>query len=196
MDNIFLADAQIIEQYLSGDKDAFTILVKKHRPDIHKYILNCIRDREDTKDICQKVFIKCYRNLAKLRDRSRFKTWLFSIARHHIVDHQRGIVISRTENTEDTDIGDEPLFSSSLSPDRVLDIDFRKKLIYHSIHRLPPAQKEVILLKIYNQLTFAEIAHIVNVSENTVKSRCYYALTSIRNYLKNWKFQEYRYYEL
>jgi RNA polymerase sigma-70 factor, ECF subfamily len=197
MEKTIWADHTIINQHLSGNQQAFTALVNKHRPGIYQFILKCIQNHEDTNDLSQKVFIKCYKGLTELRDKTNFKSWLFRIARNQVIDYQRNLKdIKNIDDLTADDSEAQQILSTDFNPEMTSDVVFRKKVIYRAIDQLPHEQKEVIVMKIYSQMTFAEISKVVDVSENTIKSRCYYGLTSIKKILKKWNIQEYGYHEM
>ena len=142
MEKTIWADHTIINQHLSGNQQAFTALVKKHRPGIYQFILKCIQNHEDTKDLSQKVFIKCYKGLTELRDKTNFKSWLFSIARNQVIDYQRSLKdIKNIDDLTTDDSEAQQIFSTDFNPEMASDVVFRKKVIYRAINQLPHEQK-------------------------------------------------------
>jgi len=182
-----MSDQQLIQLHLSGNQHAFNRLVKEHHEPIFHFICKSVPDHADASDLCQKVFIKCYRGLKDLKDQQKFKSWLFSIARNQISDHWR------SQSTHVTPV--EPEYLNNITdynatPEQYYDKQYRQELIHKALDLLPVSQKKVLQLKVLNGMKFTEIAQATGTSPNTVKSRCYYGLTALRKIFHKWNIQE------
>lgn len=195
---ISMTDDQLIEKFLSGDIQAFNTLVWKWEKNLYNFVLRYIGNREDAKDICQKTFIRVYRKVNKLRDTTKFSTWLYQIAVNicrdelkrrgrrdyvsldEIVDRGNGLLATAMDSQSD------PVEH----PEMLTDQRDLRELINRVLQSIPEEQRIVIIMKEYQGLKFTEIAEVLETSVNTTKSRMYYGLTAMRKILKKWKISE------
>ncbi|MEZ4266671.1 MAG: RNA polymerase sigma factor [Myxococcota bacterium] len=183
-----LSDEQLMKRYLAGHPNAFQELMSRHGQKIYNFVLRQIRDASAAEELTQEAFLRVVHRADSFREESRFTTWLFSIARNLCIDHARKAKHRRTVAL------DAPLDRSGSGgatmldrvadggpgPDRqTRDKRFRETLDV-ALERLPDEQREVFLLREVEGLKFREIAEIVGIPENTVKSRMRYALESLR----------------
>jgi len=135
-----------------------------------------VRDREEARDITQEAFIKAFRNLRKLRKRDRFKPWLFRIAVNAVRDHMR----TRREDEELDRYAESDLPSQET---RSIQRDLKEK-IREELNGLPPRQKEVFILRIFQDLGFNEIAETLDINPKTARAHFHFALKRIREQLR------------
>jgi RNA polymerase sigma-70 factor (ECF subfamily) len=184
-----------MKRFLAGHPDAFQELMSRHGQKIFNFILRQIRDASAAEELTQEAFLRVVHRADSYREESRFTTWLFSIARNLCIDHLRKAKHRRTVAL------DAPLDRSGdggatmldrvadggPGPDRqARDRRFRESLEV-ALERLPDEQREVFLMREVDGLKFREIADIVGIPENTVKSRMRYALESLRVSLEPFK---------
>jgi RNA polymerase sigma-70 factor (ECF subfamily) len=185
------SDEQLMLAYRAGDARAFRTLTVRHSDRLYGFILRQVRLPETARDLVQDTFARVVKNAASFRPDARFTTWIFTIARNLCVDAQRR---QKHRNTVALDapvrrdeaqgatliefIGDDQQGQDH----RVHDQRFSKAL-NGALNALPPEQRDVFLMRELDGLKFREIAEIVGVPENTVKSRMRYALDALRQHL-------------
>lgn len=182
-----ISDDQIIERTLAGETDAFGLLVRRWERPIYGLSLRMLGRDEDARDVCQETFLAAFRNLRKFRGDAKFSSWLYRIALNacHSRLRKNGNVIEQSIDIEDEDgrkfeIPDE---SSEFVPDRV-HRDQRAVFVKKALQALPVEMRQVIVMKEYEELTFAEIAEILEIPVSTVKSRLYTGLQLMRTRLE------------
>ena len=167
-----------------GNRFAFQQLVAMLEPRIFRMIYYRTRSREDAEDICQDVFLKAFRNLAKLQQPERFESWLFRIAVNRVNDyHRRQKFRSLFSELDDNDSEDQETPAAQRSTD-TMDAIVRKEF-WHKVQtmlgQLSKMEKEVFLLRFLDDLGIKEIAHVLKKSESTIKTHLYRALAKFKN---------------
>jgi len=176
-----------IEKARNGEEKAINSLVGLWYKRIYNYSYRYFLDHDTAMDMTQKTFISMYRNIAGLKDTARFKPWLYRIVANHCHDEdrraKRGLTISFSRNTGEVEQF-EKTADPGIGPDRRLQNDEMGEIVKEALKALSPEQREVVIMKEYEGLKFREIAETLEVSENTVKSRLYYGLNSLKKALK------------
>ena len=166
-----VADGIIIERVLDGDTNSFNLLVWQWEKPIYNYILRLIGDRDEAMDLCQETFMKAFRELASLKDRDHFSAWLYRIAHNTCFSRMR-----RDRGKIHVPLQPESKTTTS-SPEKRLAVE-------RALQTLPEDQREVVILKVFNDLKFEEIAAIQNAPVSTVKSRLYMSFEKLRSILE------------
>src|SRR5262249_25685619 len=176
-------DDQIIERSLAGETDAFSLLVRRWERQIYSLSLRMLGRDEDARDVCQETFLAAFRNLRKFRGDAKFSSWLYRIALNacHSRLRKGNGAIEQSIDCENEDgrkfeLADE---SAEFVSDR-LHRDQRATLVRRALHALPVEMRQVIVMKEYEELTFAEISEILEIPISTVKSRLYTGLGQMR----------------
>ena len=188
------ADEELMLAYQEGDVRAFEILLTRHRKPIFNFILRFVGSRELAEDLLQETFLRVIKGAARYERRAKFTTWLYTIARNLCVDQSRRAKHRRALSL------DAPMSKSGESGtllDVVAGADLpsdRKavsKQLHYKMHEalgnLSEEQREVFLMREFLDMPFKEIADVVGVPENTVKSRMRYALEKLRLELDEYK---------
>jgi RNA polymerase sigma-70 factor, ECF subfamily len=182
-----LSDNQIIERTLAGETDAFSLLVQRWERPIYGLSLRMLGRDEDARDVCQETFIAAFRNLRKFRGDAKFSSWLYRIALNacHTRMRKQGGVFQHSLDQEDEDGRKFELAdtASEQTADR-MQRDQRASLVRKALQALPAEMRQVIIMKEYEELTFAEIAEVLQVPVSTVKSRLYTGLQLMRGRLE------------
>jgi RNA polymerase sigma-70 factor, ECF subfamily len=174
------SDDQIIERTLAGETDAFSLLVRRWERPIYGLSLRMLGRDEDARDVCQETFLAAYRNLRKFRGDAKFSSWLYRIALnacHSRLRKQQSAMVEHSIDQEDDDGRKYEIADSGLEglPER-LQRDQRAEMVRKALQALPSEMRQVIIMKEYEELTFAEIAEILQIPVSTVKSRVYTGL--------------------
>jgi len=163
-------DRNLVERVLRGDTEAFNLLILQWEKPIYNFIFRLIGDREEAMDLCQESFMKAYRELATLKDRDRFSAWLYRIAHNTCYSRLR-------KDIGKTFVELQPDTSSHRS---AVEIGLA---VEKALKQLPEEQREAVVLKVFHELKFEEIAQIQGAPVSTVKSRLYMAFEKLRSIL-------------
>ncbi len=189
-----VSDESLLARYRRGDVDAFRALVRRHQRPLYNFALRQVRAPSTAEDIVQDVFVRVVQNVETFKEEARFTTWAYTIARNLCIDHLRK-GIHRRHASLDAPSGPDSdrsalvdrLPSSGPGADRsAIGNELRGHLV-HAVEALPDDQREVFLMRQVGELPFKEIAEIVGVGENTVKSRMRYALERLQTALSEFE---------
>jgi len=181
-------DLAILEAVRAGDPTAYRGLVEKYQQRVYGMVYGMIRNREDARDITQDAFVKAYNNLDKFRLESSFYTWLYRIAMNLAIDatrrRKRRVTTEFDEQVASRDgTGAISEQHHSESPSRSLE---RQQLYTHimaAIEELPEDQRQAILLRELEGLSYKDISDIMGIPEGTVMSRLFYARKKLQKLL-------------
>ncbi len=175
-------DPQLIRRYIDGDERALETLINKHNQRISSFIYSKVNDRTITEDIFQDTFIKVIRTLKRgaYREEGKFLPWAMRIAHNLIIDHfRKNRRMPMYQGADSFNIfsvmGDEKLNAENQLIKNQIEND-----LTGLIDELPPDQKEVLLMRIYKDMSFKEISENTGVSINTALGRMRYALINLR----------------
>jgi RNA polymerase sigma-70 factor, ECF subfamily len=177
-----LSDDRLIARTLAGESDAFGLLVKRWERPIYGLTFRMLGRDEDARDACQEAFIAAFRNLGKFRGEAKFSSWIYRIALnacHARLRDRRGAALSIDEEDEAGRKAELADTASESLLDRV-SRDERTEIIRRALQSLPPEMRQVIVMKEYEEMTFAEIGEVLKIPVSTVKSRLYTGLQQMR----------------
>ena len=179
-------DATLVHDYIAGNEAALAALIKRHQSKIFGFIYSKLGDRDLANDIFQDTFIKVIRTLKSnaYNEEGKFLPWVMRIAHNLIVDHYRSNkkmpLYRETEEfsifsimTDDALTIENQLISDQVSND-----------LRQLVEELPGDQKEVLMMRLYQDMSFKEIALMTNVSINTSLGRMRYALINLKKMLE------------
>ena len=182
-------DADLVKNYINGSEIALESLVNRHKLQIFNFINSKINDRDTSEDIFQDTFIKVIRTLKNglYNEEGKFLPWTMRIAHNLVIDHfRKSNRIPTIENKEEFDIFQ---FVSDTAPnaENILIEDQILKDIQKLIQELPDDQKEVLVMRLYRDMSFKEIAENTKVSINTALGRMRYAIINLRKLIEDHK---------
>lgn len=180
------SDSELVTKYLAGEGYALDELVRRYFRQVFLFAKTFVHANEPAEDITQESFVKAWKNLKKFDHDKKFKTWLFQIAKNTSIDYLRKHKnLVAAENLGEEQMADrlERITDSSPLPEQALDWDLLNHKLEKLIQSLPPIYKEVMALHLREELTFQEIAEVLNQPINTIKSRYRRALILIREEL-------------
>ncbi len=179
-------DCELIRQYRSGHDEAFEVLVDRYQSKLFTTIFLIVKDKGLAEDILQDVFTKVIKTLNSDRynEEGKFQPWIMRIAHNLAIDHFRKSKRYPTIRMEDgTNVFNSLNFADETAEDKRVrqeTVHLVKKLI----EELPPAQKEVLMMRHYMDMSFQDIADQTGVSINTALGRMRYALIHLRKKMK------------
>jgi len=186
MQSKVIADSVLVSDYINGNEKSLEILIIRHKQRIFSFVLSKVLDREIAEDIFQDTFIKVINTLkrGKYNEEGKFLPWVMRIAHNLVIDHfRRNKRIPTFRNTDEFDIftviSDEVLnVEKQLIKDQIL-TDIRELIV-----ELPEDQKEVLIMRMYKDMSFKEIAENTDVSINSALGRMRYALINLRKLIE------------
>ena len=178
-------DEALIAAALNGSALAWEKLVRRYESKIFNQGLRLMGSSSDAMDLVQEVFLGVYRNLHRFRGDSKFSSWIFRIAYNKAVDMNRynNIMASRTyrNSEEELDILENIPGRSDLEGEKILSDYQANKKIVSMLAALPLKQRLIVELKMFQSLTFEDIAEIHDISVNTAKTRFYSAIKKLKD---------------
>ncbi len=188
MNKLKVLDSELVTKYISGDEYSFEILIKRHQQRIYNFIFSKVLNRDITEDVFQDTFIKVINTLkkGKYNEEGKFLPWVMRIAHNLIIDHFRKSNRMPTfKNTDEFDIfsvlGDGELNAEKqLIKEQILS-DVRKL-----VDELPDDQREVLVMRMYKDMSFKEISECTGVSINTALGRMRYSLINMRKLIEKY----------
>lgn len=183
MSEVIKSDRELVENYRNGDLASFELLVSRYQAQVYSYIMTLVKDRQLADDIFQDTFVKIIRTIKAgvYKDEGKFVQFAMRISHNLVIDHFRkeNRIPTVESSSEDYNFLDnapisDPSVEQSMIDDQIHS-DLRKMIEY-----LPVEQREVLRMRIYDDMSFKEIADITNVSINTALGRMRYALINLR----------------
>jgi len=181
-------DQALVERVQQGDKRAFDILVMKYQSRVVKVITRYLRDPVEALDLAQEAFIKAYRALPNFRGESAFYTWLYRIAintaKNHVVAQGRRPPMDDVEASEAEFYEGPSALKDTSTPERMVLRDEIERVVFEAIEALPEDLKTAITLRELEDMSYEEIADVMNCPIGTVRSRIFRAREAIDKKLK------------
>ena len=186
MATINTPDSLLVKNYIAGDENALAVLVNRHQSKIYGFIYSKMTDRDVADDVFQDTFIKVIKTLKSnsYNEEGKFLPWVMRIAHNLIVDfYRKNKKMPMVRETEEYSIFNI-LSDNSLTIEDQLISDLIEKDLQKIILELPNDQKEVLMMRIYQDLSFKEISDITGVSINTALGRMRYAILNLRKVIE------------
>ena len=182
-----LSDQVLLNNYLSGDRNAISRLIERHSRRVRDYINMMVKDRDVAEDIFQETFIKAVRVIDEGRytDNGKFLSWILRIAHNQVIDHFRAQ--RQNKSVSEAEAGYDVLGTLKLSERTVEDSMVCEQIerdVRALVELLPSEQREVVIMRYFSGLSFKEIAEQTDVSINTALGRMRYALINLRRMIK------------
>lgn len=183
------SDSLLVKNYILGDESSLEILIKKHQQRLFSFIYSKVKDKDVANDIFQDTFIKVIKTLKKgnYNEEGKFLPWIMRIAHNLIIDYfRKNNRMPNFKNSDEFDI-------FSIISDDSLNVE--KQIIQEQIfddvreliNELPEEQKEVLIMRMYRDMSFKEISDNTGVSINTALGRMRYALINMRKLIEKHK---------
>ena len=183
---IVVPDNIIVQQVKEGKTESFEALVERYQKQVYNIAYRYTGSRDDAYDLSQEAFLKAYRGIKNFRQDSSFKTWIYHITTNVCRDYLRKdgkiykVSIDEPVHSDQGDM-EKQFTDNSKGPDEVYESKELSEFIQGIINDLQPEYKEVIILREVQQLSYEEIAKVLDCSIGTVKSRLNRARKILRN---------------
>ena len=176
------SDALLVSAYISGDESALGELITRHKDRIYRFIYSKVYDRDATEDIFQDTFVKVIQTLKKgaYNEEGKFLPWVMRIAHNLVIDFfRKNNRMPKFESSDDFNIF-SVLSDGTMNAESSIIKDQVEKDLQRIIEELPEDQREVLIMRIYKDMSFKEISEQTGVSFNTALGRMRYALINLR----------------
>ncbi|MDP2388412.1 MAG: sigma-70 family RNA polymerase sigma factor [Bacteroidota bacterium] len=191
MSKRLIDDNQLVFMYVNGDESALAELVTRHKRRVYSSIYLIVRNKELTEDIFQDTFFKVINSLkaGNYYEDGKFLPWVIRIARNLVIDHFRRIkkmpTIPNVVNDEGEEVDIFSILNIQKNDSYTIEKSEFKKTMRQLVDELPPEQKEVLIMRMYYDMSFKEIADFTKVSINTSLGRMRYALINLKKMLED-----------
>lgn len=183
-------DQDLVKSYVGGNEVALQFLLEKHQSQIFHYILSKIKNRDLSNDIFQDTFIKVIRTLksGNYNEEGKFLPWVMRIAHNLVIDHFRReskvrMISESSSNTEEFNIL-SVIRDEGLNVEQQISKNELEAQVSNFIDYLPESQRDILMMRIYQDMSFKEIAQIKDISINTALGRMRYAVMNIRKMME------------
>jgi RNA polymerase sigma-70 factor (ECF subfamily) len=170
-------DRELVERFQAGERLAFDQLVRRHQKGLWHLVRRYVKRDADASDVTQQAFVRAFKGLTSFRGAASVRSWLYRIAINCALtwlrDHRR---------EEPTELAEDALVDSNPAPARLMG-DQENTRLRAAILQLPPKQKLVLELRVFDDLSFKEVAELADCSENTAKVNFHYAVKRLRDIL-------------
>jgi len=177
-----LSDAELIHAFLHGQEKAIEVLITRYKDKVYTAIFMLVKDKYIAEDLFQESFLKMIRTMREGRysEQGKFLPWAIRVAHNLCMDYFRRVRQQVSVTLPDGRDIMEILPLATESPEEVMERRQTHESVRQLIDRLPEEQREVIVLRMYGDLSFKEISDITDVSINTALGRMRYALINLR----------------
>ena len=173
------SDEVLIGRIATGDRLAMQVLFARHHVRVYRFVLRLVRDESVAEDLISEVFLDVWRQAGRFEGRSQVSTWLLAIARFKALSALR-----RRPDEELDDETAEAIEDPSDDPEVALEKKDKSAAIRKCLEKLSAEHREIIDLVYYHEKSVEEVAQIVGIPENTVKTRMFYARKRLAELLK------------
>lgn len=180
-----LSDEELVSLYTKGNNSAFDTLLKRYERKVFSYLLYSVKNQELAEDLFQDVFIKMVVRLknGQYAENGKFSSWMMRIVHNHLIDYYRTTPTDKIISNDESEVD---LFNNA---DIAVNENREQEMINHQtlkevkqlISLLPENQREVLMMRVYDELSFKEIAQKTNCSINTALGRMRYAILNLRH---------------
>ena len=177
-----IPDATLVTNYIQGNEHALEILITRHKQKVYSFIYSKVYDRDVTEDIFQDTFIKVIKTLKRgaYNEEGKFLPWVMRISHNLVIDYfRKNNRMPKFDNTGEFSIF-SVLSDTTLNAEKQIIKDQVENDVRRLVEELPEDQKEVLLMRIYDDLSFKEISDKTGVSINTALGLMRYALINLR----------------
>jgi RNA polymerase sigma-70 factor (ECF subfamily) len=164
------SDETLLQSIAAGDKHALKMLFARHNVRLYRFLLGFVKDESTAEELANEVFLDVWRKSARYEGRSQVSTWLLAIGRHKALSALRRRPIEQLDE-EAAERVEDP----TDNPEVTMQTRQRSEILLTCLTQLPPAHREIIDLVYYHEKSIEEVAEIICIPRNTVKTRMFYA---------------------
>src|SRR5580765_3520532 len=177
-------DAELVRASLAGDREAFDVIVERHRRNVYQLCYRFVGNQDDAADLSQDVFVRAFRGLKNFKGESSLGTWLYRIG-VNVCLNRLAVKAPVSESLEPLlASSDERIASGGESASDALLRGERERRVRAAIARLPKKQRATLILRVYHELPHEQIAGILGNSVGAVKANFFHAMNNLRKLLQ------------
>jgi len=189
-----LLDIDLVRLAKKGEGEAFDVLVQRYQTKVTHLVYRYVNNRDTALDLVQDIFLKVYKNLVHFKGESKFSSWIYRVASNDCIDHLRKAKIRKVQSLDHYqevgfDVADTHHEKDIAGHYEAMD---ERDRVRKALGDLPEEQRTVVVLKIYQDMTFGEIAEILQEPVSTIKSRLYKAFQAVGGIMRKMDFIEKR----
>jgi RNA polymerase sigma-70 factor, ECF subfamily len=177
-------DAELVDACLAGHREAFDVIVERHRRNVFQLCYRFVGNPEDAADLAQDVFVRAYRGLKNFKGESSLGTWLYRIG-VNVCLNRLASKVPPAESLEPLFLANDERIAAAdeSAPDALLRLE-RARRVRAAIARLPKKQRATLILRVYHELPHEQIAGILGSSVGAVKANFFHAMNNLRKLLQ------------
>ena len=173
------SDTDLIARMAKGDQRAMPLLFARHRTRVHRFVLRRVRNEGMAEDLVNEIFLAVWQQAGRFEGGSSVTTWMLSIA------HNKAVSALRKRREDQAEDGAaEAIADEADSPETILAKDGKAGVLRACLDRLPDDQRVVMDLVYYHEQSVKEVAEVLGIPENTVKTRMFYARKKLSEMMK------------
>ncbi len=183
---MLLTDEQLMQESCQGSLPAFELLIQRWNGRMLAYFYRCCNHRQESEYLCQELFYRVYKQRQSFRTDGRFQPWLYRVATNLMIDQ---VVRKRKKVMQSIDERDGECFNPALVSNEPISRMYASsgeigERVERALESIPGDLRVVLVMRHYENLTFKEIAEVLQLPESTIKTRVYRALSAMRKALK------------
>src|SRR5262245_51461284 len=167
-------DLELVRRFQDGDEGAFDQIVEAHRREIYRLAYRLLGNHADADDMAQEAFLRIYRSLGRFRGEASFRTWATRIVLNLVTDRRRELATHRPTSLEDLAPTEHPFEAGKQGG------FMQKEILRRAVGRLPKRQRETLILRVFQEMKFHEIAAVMGCTVGTAKANFFHALRGLR----------------
>ncbi len=183
-----MTEKELLQRSREGHAESFEALISTHQQKVYNIALRMLTNEQDAFDASQEVFLKVYRNLDRFRENSSFSTWVYRIATNTCLDFLRKkkekVISLDTQPEFENGESDLRLTDKTADTEEIILRKERQKILMDAIESLPPEHRKIIVLRDLQELSYQEIAEIIDANIGTVKSKISRARGALKKILQ------------
>ena len=167
-------DLELVRRFQDGDEGAFDQLVEAHRREIYRLAYRLLGNHADADDVAQEAFLRIYRSLGRFRGEASFRTWATRIVLNLVTDRRRELATHRPTSLEELAPVEHPFEAGKQ------DGFMQEEILRRAVGRLPKRQRETLILRVFQEMKFHEIAAVMGCTVGTAKANFFHALRGLK----------------
>jgi len=175
-DNLVEPDAALVRRAQGGDRHAFAVLVDRYWPKLYRWLYHLTHNQHGAEDLAQETFLKAYTRLETFAADSNFRAWLFRIGYNNFVNQWREESRTRQPFPDNLPAADQEPPDQAMSQEGL-------RVLARAVGRLPPDFRAAFLLRVEEDLSFRQVAEVLNITETTARWRVFKARQKLMSVL-------------
>lgn len=171
-------DLQLVERFCAGERRAFDRLVRKYQRPLYYLALRYVKNEADAHDLTQRAFVRMFKSMSRFRRAASFRTWAYRITINLCLNHIR----DRRKETV-AEVAEDAL-TAEAEAEHIAITRQRSRQLQLAIEQLPPKQRMVLELRVFDDLSFREVAELASCSENAAKVNFHHAVKRLRSLMQ------------